>query len=130
MNSIATAGMDAQVDSRPGAALHMRPLFGSRDELNFFRVDHGSSRHLPFHAQSETLVEDCLRRLGEISELDEEREIFVFTSKPGAPEFRSQCAIVQGGIDSQQSGDYSSFLGRLVEGLAAEFGKITIENRD
>lgn len=89
-------------------------------------------RHLTlrFNAQSETLVEDCLRRLGEISELDEEREVFVFTSKPGASEFRSHCVIVQGGVESQQSGDYSFFFGRLVEGLAAEFGRITIEIGD
>jgi hypothetical protein len=81
-----------------------------------------------FSAQSETLVEDCLRGLGEIAELDEEREIFVFTNETGVPAFKSRCVIVQGGVVAEQSGDYSFFLGRLVEALATEFGVISIEH--
>jgi hypothetical protein len=80
-----------------------------------------------FSAQSETLVEDCLRSLDSVAGLDEERETFLFTSKAGEPAFRCKCVIVQGGIEVDRSGNYFDFLGHLVEALANEFGKITIE---
>lgn len=81
-----------------------------------------------FSAESETLVEDCLRGLGSIAELDEERESFLYTNKTGEQAFRFQCVIVQGGVASERSGNYFAFLGQIVEALAKEFGKITIEH--
>lgn len=81
-----------------------------------------------FSAQSETLVEEFLRGLGEVADLDEERERFFFTSKAGKPPFHFYCAIVQGGIDVDRSGEYFKFLGVFVEALTGEFGRITVEH--
>ena len=80
-----------------------------------------------FSAQSETVVEDCLRSLDSVADLDEERETFLFTSKAGEPAFRCKCVIVQGGIEVDRSGNYFGFLGHLVEALASEFGKVAFE---
>lgn len=80
-----------------------------------------------FSAQSETLVEDCLRSLDSVADLDEERETFLFTSKAGDPAFRCKCVIVQGGIEVEHSGNYFGFLGHLAETLASEFGRIAFE---
>ena len=80
-----------------------------------------------FSAQSETLVEDCLRSLDSVADLDEERETFLFTSKAGDPAFRCKCVIVQGGIEVDRSGNYFGFLGHFVDALASEFGKIASE---
>ncbi len=80
-----------------------------------------------FSAQSETLVEDCLRSLNSVANLDEERETFLFTSKAGEPAFQCKCVIVQGGIEVDRSGHYFGFLGHFVDALAREFGKIEFE---
>lgn len=79
-----------------------------------------------FAAQSETLVEEFLRDLGKVAELDEEREVFLFTSKADEPPFQFYCVIVQGGVDVNRSGEYFWFLGVFLEGLTGEFGVVAV----
>ncbi len=81
-----------------------------------------------FSAQSETLVEACLRSLGKVADLDEERESFVFTNKTDEPSFQFHCMIVQGGIDTDRSGAFFTFLGVFEETLSREFGQFTIDD--
>jgi hypothetical protein len=88
----------------------------------------GLRQKFRFSAQSETLVEEFLRGLGEVADLDEERERFIFTSKAGEPPFQFHCTIVKGGIDADRSGEYFKFLGIFVEALTGEFGRITVED--
>jgi hypothetical protein len=88
----------------------------------------GLLQKIRFSAQSETLVEEFLRGLGEVADLDEERERFIFTSQAGEPPFQFHCTIVQGGIDAIRSGEDFKFLGVFVEALTGEFGMITVED--
>jgi hypothetical protein len=81
-----------------------------------------------FSAQSETLVEQALRRLGEVASLDEERARFLFTNKTGIQPFEFHCVIVQGGIDVNRSGEYFGFLGVFLETLTGDFGAVTVED--
>ena len=79
-----------------------------------------------FSAQSETLVEQFLRRLAGFAALDEELERFVFAGRSNERPFEFQCVIVQGGIDTDGAGEYFEFLGRFVEALTVEFGQVTV----
>lgn len=81
-----------------------------------------------FSAQSETLVELALRGLGEVANLDEERERFLFTNKAGVQPFEFHCAIVQGGLDVDRSGEYFWFLGVFIETLTGDFGAVIVED--
>jgi hypothetical protein len=81
-----------------------------------------------FSAQSETLVEEFLRGLGEVADLDEKRERFLFKNKTGELPFQFHCVIVQGGIDAERTGDFFKFLGVFVEALTSAFGTITVGN--
>jgi hypothetical protein len=81
-----------------------------------------------FSAESETLVEHVLRGLGEVADLDEAGERFLFTGKPGIPPFEFHCVIVQGGLDVDRSGQYFWFLGVFIETLTGVFGAVTVED--
>ena len=88
----------------------------------------GLRQHFRFAAPSEALVKQCLRRLGAVAPLDEERERFLFTNPTDALPFEFHCVLVQGGIDVNRSGEYFQFLGVFVETLTGEFGSITVED--
>lgn len=88
----------------------------------------GLRQQFRFSAQSETSVEDWLRRLGEVASLGEERESFLFSELPNEPPFEFHCVIVEAGIDVNRSGEYFKFLGVFVEALTGEFGQVTIED--
>jgi hypothetical protein len=88
----------------------------------------GLRQQFRFSAQSETLVEEFLRGLGEIAVLDEERERFLFTNCPNEPQFEFHCVIVQGGIDVDRAGEYFKFLGIFIEALTGEFGPVVVED--
>ncbi|HPT51501.1 MAG TPA: hypothetical protein PKZ22_15165 [Accumulibacter sp.] len=88
----------------------------------------GLRQTFQFAAQSETLVEEFLRELGAVADLDEERESFLFRNKDGEPPFEFHCIIVRGGIDAHRSGEYFKFLGMFIEGLTGEFGSVMVED--
>lgn len=81
-----------------------------------------------FSAQSETMVEEFLRGLGQGFTLDEERESFLFSGLSHEQPFEFHCVIVQGGIDVHRAGQYFEFLGMFVEGLTGEFGPVLMED--
>ena len=88
----------------------------------------GLRQQFRFSAHSETLVEEFLRRLGEVAPLDEEREHFLFSNPPHKPIFTFHCVVVQGGIDVDRAGEYFEFLGVFIEALTGEFGSVTVED--
>jgi hypothetical protein len=88
----------------------------------------GLRQQFRFSAQSETLVEQFLRELGEVGVLEEDRERFLFTNRPAQPAFLFHCVIVPGGIDVDRSGEYFEFLGMFVEGLTGHFGPVVVED--
>ncbi|RYX80153.1 hypothetical protein EON83_29860 [bacterium] len=88
----------------------------------------GLRQHFRFSAQSETLVEELLRHLGEVAPLDEGRERFLFTNPQEELPFEFHCVIVQGGIDVDRAGEYFKFLGVFVEALTGQFGPLTVED--
>jgi len=88
----------------------------------------GLRQQFRFSAQSETLVEDCLRRLGEMAMLDEQRERFLFTNLAGEQRFTFHCVVVVGGIDVDRSGEYFNFLGVFLEALTGDFGRVCVED--
>jgi len=88
----------------------------------------GLRQSFRFSAQSETLVEEFLRRLSAVAPLDEERERFLFTNPPDELPFVFHCVIVQGGVNVDRAGEYFKFLGVFIEALTGEFGPVTVED--
>ena len=72
-------------------------------------------------------VREFLRGLSAAVDVDDRGDFFVLRSRV-TPEFVFACELIRGGLKSERTGVYFSFLGFFVEQLTGHFGKVEVED--
>lgn len=86
------------------------------------------SQDFRFRYETRSQLQEFLRtQFDNVANLDDRRELLVFTSKAD-PKFTFDCVIMPFGLRTDRAGDYFTFLGRFIEALTGEFGTIEVED--